>query len=656
MILHGARREGDFESHHASVHGDGIEKYTCTYFGAESRAWQSLECTCPDGGLTGQCGDLKNKIKFQPWDCRKDDDCDPDLCMCDGCSAFGAMTEGGWITEKKCVCKNAKLQSETGGCGSLENKAEFKSEDCTDESGCNPAQCQCGNAEDPGCAFFHARRMLWKEDNMNCKCSGWATRLQGVCGPLLGQAKFPSNKCHLKHGCDSTKCKCEKVAQVIGGRGGAYSNGFRTRLAGKTKININSTAVNFCYALMKLGTGLEMLSNGRLNHKGAVNYCRERLASKEGLHHYWDDSKKQSHEIEQVDAPRLERLNEVEGGATKGPDHSEARGAWQEALKHVCLDECVDLVTVLSGTTTKYTIMTDAQATIPLQKSCATRVVRKVEANILGCCARSCGWDSETSTCTLWPFMSKSAQEAWDAECCSQLTIMKHSDRELMCNSILNRSQEKEMDAGDTDQHTNSQADALTDGEDMPVYWTKDGVTSWIGKVMSAKEGHAVNQWLLRLEDNITVKQGKQDGYWTTRGLQFHTSLLQGELASGAQCSEEGLRNCHKDLYSSYVIACAEEGKWSQYSSDDSDAFEKTCAANPIKESISLPRCREEAKGKPAYWNPNSEQCHIYQSSCLSQIESNPGSKAPKPRQKRRRPSMKQIKNEIVFYSAGDTQ
>lgn len=56
----------------------------------------------------------------------------------------------------------------------------------------------------------------------------------------------------------------------------------------------------------------------------------------------------------------------------------------------------------------------DVESAVPSEETCADRVVRK-EAEILGCCGRSCGWNGRS--CTSWPFLDDKVQ--WLQQCCT---------------------------------------------------------------------------------------------------------------------------------------------------------------------------------------------------------------------------------------------
>ena len=83
--------------------------------------------------------------------------------------------------------------------------------------------------------------------------------------------------------------------------------------------------------------------------------------------------------------------------------NSADRNAWEHALTRVCHDECEQLV---RETLENFhdIAMKDPEKGISFTRSCASKVVQKVEAETLGCCSRVCGWNNVT--CMSWPFLS----------------------------------------------------------------------------------------------------------------------------------------------------------------------------------------------------------------------------------------------------------
>ena len=74
---------------------------------------------------------------------------------------------------------------------------------------------------------------------------------------------------------------------------------------------------------------------------------------------------------------------------------------WKHALSQVCKDECEDLLKTMKEKTGD--LADDVVFNhVPFAQTCAEHVVQHVEAEVLGCCGRSCGFDGRR--CLLWPF------------------------------------------------------------------------------------------------------------------------------------------------------------------------------------------------------------------------------------------------------------
>ena len=110
------------------------------------------------------------------------------------------------------------------------------------------------------------------------------------------------------------------------------------------------------------------------------------------------------------------------------------------ALKKVCHDECAGLVKKLADEKTlrallpyvadvrsieKIHAQEGAASKETLEERCAKLVVREVESETLGCCARSCGWNG--ATCGLWDFMNDEDKQDWKLECCAEGAILNGS-------------------------------------------------------------------------------------------------------------------------------------------------------------------------------------------------------------------------------------
>ena len=136
--------------------------------------------------------------------------------------------------------------------------------------------------------------------------------------------------------------------------------------------------------------------------------------------------------------------------------------AWKVSLDNVCKDECIELVKEMRKETEQILYDVDTVEKPPsFEETCAKRVVQKVEAEILGCCAESCGWNGRA--CMYWPFLSSTLKGQWEAECCTEFNILKNSSRATMCDSTLTRKENKEVIR---DEQPNTEEDREMVGQD----------------------------------------------------------------------------------------------------------------------------------------------------------------------------------------------
>ena len=136
--------------------------------------------------------------------------------------------------------------------------------------------------------------------------------------------------------------------------------------------------------------------------------------------------------------------------------------AWKQSLKRVCHDECEELVKGIQDKAEELAGFADVgKGTI--ENACADEVVRHVEAEILGCCSKSCGWNGQF--CAFFPFLNSTQQADWQAECCSERNILNGSTRQQMCDSTLSEA-DKNMSQNLTDQRPNNEEDREILGQD----------------------------------------------------------------------------------------------------------------------------------------------------------------------------------------------
>eukprot|EP00434_Breviolum_minutum_P014833 symbB.v1.2.013080.t1/scaffold920.1/size152120/2 len=121
-----------------------------------------------------------------------------------------------------------------------------------------------------------------------------------------------------------------------------------------------------------------------------------------------------------------------------------AETAWKVSVKNVCRDECHELVKEMKKKAWEIAEDVGYPRKPPsYEEVCAKRVVQKVEAEILGCCAESCGWNGRA--CMYWPFLSSTEKGKWEAECCTEFNILKGSSRATMCDATLTREENNEV-------------------------------------------------------------------------------------------------------------------------------------------------------------------------------------------------------------------
>ena len=156
---------------------------------------------------------------------------------------------------------------------------------------------------------------------------------------------------------------------------------------------------------------------------------------------------------------RLEKVNAVEP-------------AWKVSLDNVCRDECDELVKAMQDkalfffqdvtfTNTNIEPVSSPEKLPSYEEACAKHVVQKVEAEILSCCADSCGWNGRA--CMYWPFLSREEKGEWEAECCTEFNILPGSSRATMCDSTLTGNEKQEVIR---DEQPNTEEDREMIGQD----------------------------------------------------------------------------------------------------------------------------------------------------------------------------------------------
>ena len=258
----------------------------------------------------------------------------------------------------------------------------------------------------------------------------------------------------------------------------------------------------------------------------------------------------------------------ISGGLEKSAGRLDRLGhPWKWHLDQVCQDECEELVDMMNKSSDK--IIDSMSKGKVLHLECADRVVKEVEANLLGCCGRSCGWDGHS--CALWPFLEENQQQLWQVECCGEYTVLKGSDRERMCDSVLTAQEKKLADKKDTD-GTDEDAESVGQNEGRGLFRRIFGFG----------------------------KKKKTDGQ----------SLLQTFQQDGHDkvgCDDANfMKRCPEDIKKMHSSKCEELGQWKAMSArkwawGNYTKIEKSCDGE-VGSQGTPKNCREEG-GRSFRWN-----------------------------------------------------
>ena len=259
-------------------------------------------------------------------------------------------------------------------------------------------------------------------------------------------------------------------------------------------------------------------------------------------------------------------------------------------LQNVCKDECEDIVNETHKELTKMdreirrNRASDLKVT-SFEDTCADHVVRRVEAETLGCCGRACGWNNRS--CMAWPFFTKSEKMDWLEECCTELNILKGSSRERMCNSVLTPEQAELVSKLDKTAKKGTDVAGTYTGQDRRLIWTQAGLSEFdhqlkhlesVLKKLKAlpKDGELVDSEFLGLYQNVRQK-GIQNG-WFKEEEDMKTSpgsVLQTSRSDG--CSLKGMDPCHPDTKRLKVKKCMAGAVWQVSDKPETDLDEETC-------------------------------------------------------------------------------
>jgi len=236
-----------------------------------------------------------------------------------------------------------------------------------------------------------------------------------------------------------------------------------------------------------------------------------------------------------------------------------------DSFKLVCQQECEQLVKLIHKDSLPISKM-GIQGRGSYRELCSKFVVQKVESNLLGCCGQSCGWNG--ASCAQWPFIPQSQQEAWKEECCMEEHILRGSERELMCQSVLTRRDAEEYYALDLQPKDPGMAAFV--GQDEELVWAPLGVKSQLGKPAWAAVGGLVSDGFLRWQP-FSVQEGLLLKFWEIRkktdnesqDTKFARSFLQmGTMSSKMSCKSFNLGTCAEHLRHTFHETCVASAGW----------------------------------------------------------------------------------------------
>lgn len=240
--------------------------------------------------------------------------------------------------------------------------------------------------------------------------------------------------------------------------------------------------------------------------------------------------------------------------------NSADRNAWEHALTRVCHDECEQLV---RETLENFhdIAMKDPEKGISFTRSCASKVVQKVEAETLGCCSRVCGWNNVT--CMSWPFLSPNQKIQWEAQCCSEWNVLKGSSRQRMCDSVLSPADAAKVSKNDVTEPPDVDTDAVIVGQDSFLFWTDAGVKSDLAKDYASMDGppqvgEPVDMLILMHQKHLR-KKGLDQG-WFEEKIPGDESLLQ--MGEGSCEPPPDMVSCTETFKKWYRSTCTQETGW----------------------------------------------------------------------------------------------
>ena len=525
---------------------------SCEAVGAKSTGYTHTTCYCPpeEFAIGDGCGNAFMKDRFRLNEIGVGD------CSCKkpSCSAFGG------VGSSVCHCtKGHELQGP--GCSHPVLATAFKF-----------GEFDLAWVEGPHCACAYSER--WKEFKEFCRVAGG--EVDGLDG---GRCRCPENQGFL-----GDHCPVSAYFDVL-----HYGLSADVRSANDCTCKFSSgfleasrvTAVHFCETVVQAAkkktetpdhhydfSEIAFLISEWMTETWATEICSavvSRLEEpSEGINQLQTNQRPKKKMIVHPKSRAWYLLEEDQ------PGHKSLK----VALKKVCHDECEDLVKKMRDVNTSW-YMLRGSLQVTMAERCAEMVVQKVEAEILGCCAQSCGWNGRT--CGFWDFMTHADQKDWKLECCAEGAILKGSSRQKMCNSVLSKERQR-----------------IVAEHDEP--YNTSGLPSFVGQDFD--------------------------------GVDFPSSASMLEVTQ-RKC-EITVSGCHKGQQKNMWIGCAEEYQWKMLLVDIKLPKDK---CNSKTSNTRFVDCEPDEEMPHVKWTvKNGKQtCTRFDNACKNQIEEQVQKKALKP-------------------------
>ena len=300
-------------------------------------------------------------------------------------------------------------------------------------------------------------------------------------------------------------------------------------------------------------------------------------------------------------------------GATELSKHKDAKGfghldplvtgsveSHRVLLQKVCKDECEEIVSTTINNIEKIVAVDVGNKTMPFEQSCADRVVRKVEAEILGCCGRACGWNGRS--CMTWPFFTEKEKVSWLDECCTEYNVLEGSSRDNMCNSVLSKRQVEKISKFDTKAKEDTDVGGAYIGQDPRLLWRQKGLKKFRKELQGLdpmpKKDDPVSSDFLEKHPDVR-KEGIRQKWFTQEKMTDEKGKPSSFTEIGITTCESNLKklkdqHCPRELRTQIRDTCLRQEKGWQASvkpeSDDLDEDEElTCQEKMIHPSINPP-------------------------------------------------------------------